>query len=335
MAICKSLLVGWRAPRWGSRASEVPLLRNRFAPLRPFVLAVAVCWLMCIGNGVVGAVCGVVARAHEEKNRSGSGRALPPRLFRPRPKSFGRSAIEAFASNRPKENTPGKPVAAARLFAKRPNAFVGVFCLPWVFASLTSCFFSPVPPVAALLPPLRSLRSLPGGCVCALAGGCVYAPPSSLAPFGSGGSLLAPLRPAQGLARPWANVVLPPALLSARGGDGAGLCVSLVFVICLHSSRYLLLWLGPRNAEKAGVPSCPARLRPASALRPQVWGFLMFSGGWRGRHVPYSSHLSCAATPTTRFSLLRARARNGRFGSPKLLVGGCRLRTRACDLMLP
>lgn len=102
-------------------------------------------------------MCGVVARAHLWVVRSGSGRALPPRFFRPRPKSFGRLAIEAFASNRPKENTPSTPVAAARLFAKRPNPFVGVLCLPWVFAplrcahivSLCPCpprRFAPAPP---------------------------------------------------------------------------------------------------------------------------------------------------------------------------------------------
>lgn len=152
------------------------MLRNRFAPLRPFALAMADCWLMCMDSGVVGAVCGVVARAQEEKNRSGSGRALPPRLFRPRPKSFGRSAIEAFASNRPKENTPSTPVAAARLFAKRPNAFVGVFCLPWVFAPLRFAHIvslCPCPPRrCAPAPPslpsvaARGLCVRPRGVVC-------------------------------------------------------------------------------------------------------------------------------------------------------------------------
>lgn len=289
-------------------------------------------------SGVVGAVGGVDARAHEEKSRSGSGRALPPRFFRPRPKTFGRSAIEAFTANRPKEKYPRH----ARCGRAAVRQAAECFCRGLLFAvgvrsaSLRSHRVSlPLsPPSLRSCPPFAPFGRCPGA-VCAPSRGGVCMPLSlpSLR-SGSGGSLLAPLLPAQGRARPWANVARPPSPLSARGGDGAGLCVSLLPVLCAPSPKSMLLWLGPRNAEKAGLPSCPARLRPTSALRPQVWGFLLFSGGWRSRHVPYSSHLSCAATPTTRFSLLRARARNGRFGPQKMLVGGCRSRTRACDLML-
>lgn len=73
-----------------------------------------------------------------------------------------RSPLAAWPSrpSRPigrKKNTPSTPVAAARLFAKRPNPFVGVLCLPWVFAplrcahivSLCPCpprRFAPAPP---------------------------------------------------------------------------------------------------------------------------------------------------------------------------------------------
>lgn len=94
--------------------------------------------------------------------------------------------------------------------------------------------------------------------------GGVYAPPSSLATFGSGGSLLAPLLPAQGHARPWANVALPPSLLSARGGDGAGLCVCLIVPLwfprpCVVCIRGLSLakrkGLGDRLATRVcGLP---------------------------------------------------------------------------------
>lgn len=217
-------------------------------------------------------MCGVVARAHLWVVRSGSGRALPPRFFRPRPKSFGRLAIEAFASNRPKEKYPqhsccGRAAVrqAAESVCRGPLLAVGVrsaalrshrVSLPLSPPSLRSC------------PPFAPFGRCPGAVCAPSLGGGVYAPPSSLAPFGSGGSLLAPLRPAQGLTRPWANVALPPSLLSARGGDGAGLCVSRCPVLCSSSQRCLHQRLVHRKAEKAVRPSRPARLLPASALRP-------------------------------------------------------------------
>lgn len=186
------------------------------------------------------------------------------------------------------------------------------------------------PPSLRSCPPSAPFGRCPGAVCAPSLGGGVYAPPSSLAPFGSGGSLLAPLRPAQGLARPWANVALPPSLLSARGGDGAGLCVSRCPVLCSSSQRCLHQRLVHRKAEKAGRPSRPARFLPASALRPHgaVFCCLVVAGAV----VMYRIAPTCRAPPPRQLvSLYCARARGMADLGPKKCwwEGVVRARARA------
>lgn len=93
------------------------------------------------------------------------------------------------------------------------------------------------PPSLRSCPPFAPFGRCPGAvCAPSRVGVCMPLPHPSLR-SGSGGSLLAPLLPAQGRARPWANVARPPSPLSARGGDGAGLCVSWCWSVCVLVSR--------------------------------------------------------------------------------------------------
>lgn len=267
MAICKSLLVGWRAPRWGSRASGVSLLLVGWSGL------------------LVGWTLG---RMKKKVGRGRAGRCRP---------AFSAPARSPLAA---RPSRPSRPIGRKKIPPARPLRPRG--CSPSGRIRLSGSFvcrgcslrshrvsFPLSPPSLRSCPPFAPFGRCPGAvCAPSLVGVCM---PLSLPSLrsGSGGSLLAPLLPAQGRARPWANVARPPSPLSARGGDGAGLCVSLLPVLCAPSPKNMLLWLGHRNAEKTGVPSRPARLRPTSALRPQVWGFLLFSGGWRGRQKPLRS----------------------------------------------